>query len=114
MHLHHILRESTSFVGAYNRGCTHSLAGVHLAHKVICLEHTVHTQREAQRYAHRQALGHRDHDKRYRYHKIIQQRRHHTHRREGFFGKEQFRGEQQKAYSRSRITKLAYNIGKTL
>ena len=74
-HSHLILRERSGLVGANHRGGTHRFASVHLAHQVLVLEHTVHTQRQRECHAHRKPLRHTHHNERdgkhHRFHEIF-------------------------------------------
>ncbi len=42
-HTHHVLRQRSRLVGADDGCCPHGFTGMHLAHKVVGLEHTAHT-----------------------------------------------------------------------
>ena len=59
---HAVLGQRTRLVGADHRGGAHGLAGVHLAHQVVGLQHAAHAQRQAEGDTHRETFGHRHHD----------------------------------------------------
>ena len=64
IHTHLVLRERSRLVGADDGAGAHRLAGVHLTHEVVGLEHPPHAVSQTQRHGHRQTLGHGDHDER--------------------------------------------------
>ena len=67
-HGHAVLRKGARLVCTDYRGGTHRLAGMHLAHQVVGLEHAAHAVGKAQRYCHRQPFGNGNDDERYGYH----------------------------------------------
>ena len=73
LHAHAVLRKCSRLVGADNRYGPHCLAGVHLPHEVVGLEHAAHRERQRKGDAHGQPLryGHDDH--RHRDHEAVEQ-----------------------------------------
>ena len=72
VHLHEVLRQRAGLVGADGGDGTHRLAGVHLAHQVVGGEHAPHVQRQAERDAHGQTLGHGHDDEGDGHHEVLQ------------------------------------------
>ena len=58
VHLHETLCQCPGLVGADDRDGAHRLAGVHLTHQVVGLEHAAHVQCQAEGDAHGQSFGH--------------------------------------------------------
>ena len=56
VNLHEVLGEGAGLVGAYYRDGAHGLAGVHLAHEVVGLQHAAHVEGKAQGDAHGKPL----------------------------------------------------------
>ena len=72
LHMHAVLGERAGLVGADDRHGAHRLAGVHLAHEVVGLEHPPHGHRQRQRDRHRKPLGNRHDDDGHRNHEDLQ------------------------------------------
>ena len=114
MYLHPVLRESTGLVGTYYCCRSHCLACVHPAHKVVCLEHTVHTQGQAKRYGHWQPFGHRHYNERNSNHKVVQHIRHNVHCRHIAKGEECLYRQERECDTGCSIAQFAYHAGKTV
>ena len=67
-HLHLVLCQRAGLVGTDDGGGSHRLAGVHLSHEIIGLEHIAHAVGQTQRHGHRQSLWHGHDDERHGYH----------------------------------------------
>ena len=72
-HAHLVLRERAGLVGADNGGGAHRLAGMHLAHQVVGLQHAAHAQGQREGDAHGQTLGDGHDDERDGYHHRLEQ-----------------------------------------
>ena len=68
MDAHLVLGERARLVGTDDSGGTHRLAGMHLAHQIVGLQHLAHAEGKAQGDRHRQSFGHGADHERHGYH----------------------------------------------